>query len=315
MFLKNYTVSDLLPVKPKKEELTSLISITHNTSLEECLALLVKYNILSVPVYNTDEKKYVGVVDMYEIMSFVAFASWDATSGDVSLQQFVAKTDMSQPASNLLGTSGVEQSDNVNSLWIQSSSAGIKETLELMGKGVYRLLVQVAEEEFKILTQSDLIRFLSSYWEEFSFKDMTVGEAFEEKRIHKITTSHTALKGFQIMRLQQVNALAITDEHGKLIGTISGSDLRGLSHDKVANVLLPVMDFLKSQHGGVLKPPITCKKTDKVKAVTDKLITEKVHRVWITNDAEPIGVVSLSDLALFVFTQTISVWYPADETI
>jgi len=184
-----------------------------------------------------------------------------------------------------------------------------------MGKGVYRLLVQVAEEEFKILTQSDLIRFIAAHWEEFSFKEMTVGEAFDEKRIHKITTNHTALRGFQIMRLQQVNALAITDEHGKLLGTLSGSDLRGLSHDKVANVLLPVMDFLKSQHGGVIKAPLTCKKTDKVKAVMDKLIAEKVHRVWITNDVEPIGVVSLSDLALFVFTQTIAVWYPADDTV
>jgi len=142
---------------------------------------------------------------------------------------------------------------------------------------------------------------------------MLVADAFKEKPVQKITTSHTALKGFQTMRLTEVNALAIADEHGKLVGTLSGSDLRGLTHDKIATVLLPVMEFLKTQHQGI-KSPITCDKTDTLKAAVKEMLDEKVHRVWLANAVgEPIGVVSLSDVALFVFTQTLGVWYPPDS--
>jgi len=115
------------------------------------------------------------------------------------------------------------------------------------------------------------------------------------------------------MRLSQVNALAVVDEHGKLVGTLSGSDLRGMSHDKIATVLLPVMEFLKAQHQEGLKSPVTCSKSDTVVSVVKKMLDHKVHRVWLQNEAgEPTGVISLSDLALFVFTQTLSVWYPPE---
>jgi CBS domain-containing protein len=249
---------------------------------------------------------------MYEIMSFIAFASWDPNNNDVNLQEFVSKTEMEQPARNLLGTSGVEASDNINSLWIQPSTANVKDTIELMGKGVYRLLVDCGNNKFKILSQSDLARFFLQHWEKFKFKDAIVSEAFKQKTVHKISTAHSALKGFQSIRLYQVNVFVVVDEHGKLVGTLSGSDLRGLSHDKVTNVMLPVMEFLKGQRQGG-QQPVTCKNTDTVQSVIQKLVSEKVHRIWMIDDAHhPIGVISLSDIALYVFTQTLEVWYPAE---
>jgi len=312
MFLKQLAVESILPSKPKRAGLEELIQINDKTSLEECLNLLVQKNILAVPVYDSEEKKFVGILDMYEIMSFIAFASWDANTQDVNLQEFVSKTEMEQPAKNLLGTSGVEASDSINSLWIQPATAGIKDTIELMGKGVYRILVDFGADKFKILTQSDLARFFLTQWDNFTFKDTLISEAFKEKAVHKISTTHSALRGFQSIRLHEVNALAVVDDGGKLVGTLSGSDLRGLSHDKVTNVMLPVMEFLKGQGQGGHKP-VTCKNTETLKSVVERLVAEKVHRIWIVDNSDhPTGVISLSDIALFVFTQTLAVWYPAE---
>jgi len=312
MFLKQLTVGNILPSKAKRSELDELIYITDKTTLEQCLDLLVKKSILAVPVFDTEEKKFCGILDMYEIMSFIAFASWDPNVNDVNLQEFVSKTEMEQPAQDLLGTSGVEASDNINSLWIQPATAGVKETIELMGKGVYRILVDIGNDKFKILTQSDLARFFLEHWEKFSFKDAAVGDTFKEKPVHKITSTQSALRGFQSIRLHEVNALAVIDDNGKLVGTLSGSDLRGLSHDKVTNVMLPVAEFLKLQHQ-TSTVPVTCKSTDTIKSVVERLVAEKVHRVWMVDENQhPKGVISLSDIALYVFTQTLDVWYPAE---
>jgi len=292
-----FVVKDLLP-----QSSSPLIFITENTTLQECLSLLTTKQILSAPVFNTIEHRFVGILDKYEIMSYIAFASWKPSS-NVTLQQFVAKTDLFQPACNLLGTRGEPAYDDVKSLWIQKSTTSALETLEMIGKGVYRLLVEESGTH-RLLSQSDLVSFLHRNIHKFgSAKDKTVQEAFKKKQVHTITTKRSALDGFQTMRLQQVSAVPVIDDNGALLATLSGSDLRGFCYEKMADVLLPILEFLNLQHGGAVKPSITCKSTDSVGHVIEQFVSNHVHRLWVVDDNNhPTGVVSLGDVALYFFT-------------
>lgn len=52
----------------------------------------------------------------------------------------------------------------------------------------------------------------------------------------------------------KVPAIAVVNEEKKLVSTLSASDLRGVSSEKLENLLSPVMDFLQIQLGE--KPPV-----------------------------------------------------------
>jgi len=128
------------------------------------------------------------------------------------------------------------------------------------------------------------------------------------KYVRTIPISSTALHGFQQMRLapRQVHALAIVDENGVIVGTLSSADLRGFTHEKLGNILLPVLEFLKAQ--GTHRAPVVCEPSISIKEVVALMINEKVHRVWLVDDDnKPVGVVSMTDIILYFYYATIGV--------
>ena len=97
---------------------------------------------------------------------------------------------------------------------------------------------------------------------------------------------------------ENVHALPVLNEKGEIVATLSSSDLKELTPQKLQTVLFQPLEFLQAIHGGV-KPakPITCYQTDILQDVMLKALTAKVHRVWIVDSAEkPLGVLSYSDM-------------------
>jgi len=283
------------------------------------LDLLVSKNILSVPIYDQSRKNFIGIIDMYQIMTFMAFAAY-SPEVPITLQSVQDKVNLSQPAAYLLGSTGQKESDDINSLWKLPSNGSLKEPLEFLGKGIYRILVTAQDVlHTKIITQTDLVRFLHKNWDKFpdwkncSLKDNASFNVSFLKRVFTVNSIDTAIQGFQLMRLKQVNALAVVNESGTLVTTLSDADLRGFTREKLETLLFPITQFLTRTHGSVLKP-VVCHPTDSLKTVLDLLISEKVHRIWIVDDHhKPIGVVSLTDIALFFYSHTLDYWYPPDK--
>jgi CBS domain-containing protein len=50
-----------------------LVTVNADTKLTEALKLFQKNNILSAPVLDAKEKLFIGTLDLFDIMSFVAF--------------------------------------------------------------------------------------------------------------------------------------------------------------------------------------------------------------------------------------------------
>jgi len=261
-----------------------------------------------------DEQKqvYIGIIDMYQIMTFMAFAAYTPNE-EITLESMTKKTNLLQPVWNLLGNTGLQENDNINSLWNLPASSSIKLPLEYLGKGVYRILVTFDDGvNTKMVTQSDLVRFIHNNIDKFGeIKDLRLSSAPSYihfiKRVHTVPTTSTALHAFQIMRIKQVNAIGIIDSAGNLVGNISDADLRGFTHDKLPNLFLPVLEFLKSQ--GTQRVPVTALENT-VKEVVEMLVREKVHRIWIVDGHQkPTGVVSMTDVALYFYSATLDVWF------
>ncbi|CAI5993294.1 unnamed protein product [Closterium sp. NIES-64] len=88
---------------------------------------------------------------------------------------------------------------------------------------------------------------------------------------------------------------------GRLLGTLSVSDLRGMDAETLAQLTsMKVRDFLAhmaslSPEGR--RPSITCRMAAPLAEVMALAATNRVHRVWVTGeDDELLGVVSLTDV-------------------
>jgi len=102
---------------------------------------------------------------------------------------------------------------------------------------------------------------------------------------------------------KQLSALPVNDaETGGLVDTLSASDFRGVQHDSLRLLLLPIPAFLPlsrakprqkiTNHKNVVASP-----NELFSAVVERILSSGVHRLWVLNSEEvPIGVISLTDI-------------------
>jgi hypothetical protein len=61
----------------------------------------------------------------------------------------------------------------------------------------------------------------------------------------QINVHQSALAGFHVIAKHHIAAVAVVDERGCLVETLSASDLRGLNHANFKTTTMPVAEFLE----------------------------------------------------------------------
>jgi len=113
------------------------------------------------------------------------------------------------------------------------------------------------------------------------------------------------------MHVNNMESLAILNGEGVYITAISGSDLRGFTHEKLSTLFLPVLDFLKLQ--GSKRHAGTCKSSNTIREVIALMLQDHVRYIWVVDDLEkPKGVITMADIASYFYANTLDVWYPSD---
>jgi len=305
----NYQASDLFRSNTMYD---TPIYVNVNTTVEECLNLLASKNILSVPVYDRSKKEWIGIIDVYQIMTHIAFAG--CKDDTVTLESVLDKIRLSRPVSDLLGITGKKENDDIKSLWVLPAHAPLLKTMEYLGKGIYRILITDSNVlQSRLITQTDMIRFIHKHWDQFgdfkntSLKDSNTFRVSFIKPVHTIHERKLAINGFQLMRIKEVNAVAVVNDSGHIVENLSDSDLRDFTHDKFDTLFVSTTEFLTRTHGGKIRQPVVCSDTDNLKRVVDSIVNEKVHRVWIVDgNMKPIGVVSMTDICLYFYSNLLS---------
>eukprot|EP01126_Amoeba_proteus_P060265 TRINITY_DN7950_c0_g1_i2.p1 TRINITY_DN7950_c0_g1~~TRINITY_DN7950_c0_g1_i2.p1 ORF type:complete len:223 (+),score=20.51 TRINITY_DN7950_c0_g1_i2:307-975(+) len=154
--LVNTRVSAIIGSKLNQE----LISITDTVSVEEALQVMSMNNISSVPIFSSTSNSLLGLLDIYEIMSFLVFSD----RSELNYQR---------PAADLLGTMGNEIDDAVCGVWSIHEDESIARPLEYLSKGVHRFLIETSCG-IKVLSQLDLVKFLFKSFDKFDLDDVTL---------------------------------------------------------------------------------------------------------------------------------------------
>ncbi|KAJ3300628.1 hypothetical protein HK104_009285 [Borealophlyctis nickersoniae] len=184
--------------------------------------------------------------------------------------------------------------------------------ITMMAHGVHRVLVAAPDEAHdpRLISQIDLLRFLFNRNE--SFQDLlnisaqdVMNRALKQRvpenapagaRTLTITIHNTAIVGFKKMRAHNVTSVGIVDHEDHLISSLSAANLRGLNKERLAEVVKPVLVFLRNSMGEV-PPPHICTPKFTLAQVIAHLLRERLHRVFVVDeDQVPLGVISLSDV-------------------
>jgi len=177
-------------------------------------------------------------------------------------------------------------------LFPMDGSLSLYHLIEEFTRGIHR--IPVMDEHgaiINIVSQSSVVKFVASHSAYLGHRTLD-SLSLSHKKLYLLKSSQTAIEGYNILNEKQVEAIPIVDdEDQKIVGNLSASDLRGLSHDLFAKIHQPVMEFISKQ-----KEVSICKANWTLKSVVEKMAETSVHRLWIVDDKNrPVGVVSLTD--------------------
>lgn len=68
-FLDNVTVGELVNGKP------NIVQVLSTDTVERCLDVFKQHKVLALPVGSVQRGEYIGIIDLLDIMIFVAFSS------------------------------------------------------------------------------------------------------------------------------------------------------------------------------------------------------------------------------------------------
>lgn len=168
-----------------------------------------------------------------------------------------------------------------------------------------------------IVTQSSVIHMLAEcaglqWFESWGTKKLSeIGlPLMTRDHVVKVYEEEPVLQAFKLMRKKRVGAIPIVDSSGiKVVGNISIRDVQFLLtapeiyHDyrsiTAKNFLTAVRSYLKKHEGTspFVSGMVVCTKNHSVKELIMKLDSEKIHRVYVVDDAGNLeGVITLRDI-------------------
>jgi len=281
----------------------NLIKIDSNMTVEEALYVLYRENILAVPVCDPETEEIIAILTTFDFVAYFSFESFkvgeEAEADAFSLFE----------SANIHVSELLQKCKEKEKIWKFNAKDQIEKVLLPMSKGIHRVLVDInngeGKPQYRMLTQTDLIRFLTAY-SCFNQNQSPLNIEDNIKKLNFINTENQlktarektrALDVLRLMYHHQVHAIPLVNSEGKLTATLSPSDLRGLRSYQFKSILLPAIEFLLIKKGLSARRCITCTENNTLSDVITKLVINKVHRVWIVNEMfHPIGVISLSDI-------------------
>jgi len=281
-----------------------LIYVDAKSRVQDLLELLRNHRILSVPVTDEGRKRFIGIIDVFEMVQFTARSYFDS-------QDYATQDDNMLAVEEIFRTLEfedkrvgdiVKESLRAQSIKIFKPETTLEEAARSLSSGDQRVLVGEEPDSAYLISQTDVVRFMhknkscipKEILEAHIYKLPNVNAIKEVKRIRE---SSTAITGFFEMARQGISAVAVVDEADKLVGCLSASDLRGLSEQTLSALTRPALEFIKVTSGKDPLPPVRCMPSDTLEYAMDLVLRARVHRVWVTDEAtRPVGVLAMPDI-------------------
>jgi len=267
-----------------------LVTIDSTATIADALKIMKENHITCLPVLH--DNNLLGIVDIRAVMFFVAWGKYKVGQE----KPFHHDDKVNYGAKNISELIALGASDG-GRVWEFDGKDAVQVVIEPFSKGVHRAIVNVSGTR-RLLTQTDVCRWIATNSAFAKILDKTLEQlGVTHGTVVSSPDTDTAVEAFRKAAQNEVSAVAITDsKNGRLVANLSGTDLRGLDVAHIRAVEKPVTKFLADLHPLSLNP-IVVHKGDTLKYALFKLLSLKVHRVWVIDVAHiPIAVITLGDV-------------------
>jgi CBS domain-containing protein len=295
-----------------------LLALPSDVTIENALRRMGRYNISAVPVLesktDTTILGFAGVLDalaylcqLFGVQEQGGLKIEEGTLGD-KIQQF-----RNSPLRNIVDTSGR------NPFKLIHGEESLANAVDQYLKGVHRIAITDDEGNLTgVVSQWAIVNYLATVPTEdkqwLPVMNTKVVDATHSMQVVSVNMNEKTINAFYQMYTNNLSAIAVVDDDGKLWGNLSASDLRPyLLYLTDYNILMkPVCDFLsaiRKEQGRPANFVVAFPPETKVKEVITTFNEEIVHRGYIVNvDKTIVGAYSLTDLMqdLIADTHTIA---------
>jgi 5'-AMP-activated protein kinase regulatory gamma subunit len=289
-----------------------IMGMKADTSAASCLKGLRDYNIHSFPVTPVDnESKVIGVIDAVDFCAYVLdfFKLYDGITTWKTFEELWAQRLQNKTVQDLMNYS------RTNNFHPVGTRATFKEVMEALSfPGVHRVPMINKKSHFgRFVTQTEVLHFIATNLDKFGdVLEKTVMEAgIGSHFVQRVKISSTGLEAFRILVENKVSALPVVDEHDRITGIVSSSDIRLLVSSKPSVELrLPLETFLEHIRAGegVPQRAVIGSTSDSVRDVITRIHSNRIHRLFLVDANDRVsGVISISDIFKYLITKEASI--------
>lgn len=304
--LSNYfahiTVKDF-PQTSKNDGKVIVVKSTDN--LKAVMGVLVDNNIYSTPIYDEELKQYIGMVDMGDIVDFIS-KNFEETQ--MLGKGFEAIFNQAEKFISAKVIDVIAESQRTPFVPISVKASMLDVAMLFNEHNVHRVNVFDDDENLiNIITKSALLEQLQKHKELVSeFSKRTASELnLGTSPVISVDISDSTFKAFNILRESNLYAVPVVNIQlgNSIVANISAKDVRAACSDPSRLHLLygPISKFLATvtkDSVDIASPSITCKDTDTFESILEKLVVNKIHRVYVIDPKSnaPKKVISLTDI-------------------
>ncbi|KAI9183286.1 hypothetical protein H9P43_004203 [Blastocladiella emersonii ATCC 22665] len=287
-----------------------LVAVSPTASVKECLAVMARHHILSVPIRARSggvgavpHSRYAGMLSILDLVGQIFTAPDRQAALDAAVESALPLHESSRESYRI---------------WDADVDDDMRLTLQQFTRGIHRaLLTSVAGDPTRVFTQSDVLRYIAADLAAFLPAGVTPDTPLGALPLQSTFTSLISVRAdtpardaFLTLWQKNVQAVPVLDAAGRVVATVSGASLRGITSAAVAMLDLPVAEFLAARNDGTLPEVATCTKDTTFADVIQRIVRGSLHRVWVlapaTDDAGRevcTGVISLTDLIRWFLAQ------------
>eukprot|EP00026_Physarum_polycephalum_P005953 Phypoly_transcript_05992.p1 GENE.Phypoly_transcript_05992~~Phypoly_transcript_05992.p1 ORF type:complete len:284 (-),score=30.26 Phypoly_transcript_05992:929-1780(-) len=211
--------------------------VVSSDTVETALQAFRDHNVLSVPVYSDDNSKFIGFADTSDILEY--FLSLKKEEWEPKFLQTRIK--------DLIEVSKFTPTPVV------SVGTPLLDVLGILSKGdTHRVgITDPANSNllFNVISQMSLVQFIARNISLFETNTLNtpVSEFMKQiVRVETIPSDTPTHKAFGYLFEKNISGAAVVDESGKVVDTLSASDIVGVLYDKCSHMDSAVSLFLSS---------------------------------------------------------------------
>jgi len=309
--LSKTAVTDM-PSKP-------VVVLSAEESPVDAYVKLADENIRSAPVYNNAEKKFIGFLDVRDLVQMIVYENQQgdlkksaATHSPLSRVKFMDRlvkvgARMYDAGGDSLSLPYLARRHPFHSLDEAATLADVAKLL--VTTRCHRVpIVNAKGDVVNVISQSSLIKHLNAHMDSISVADRTVEEmGGGTKPVLSVSMSDTILSAFELMASKDIMGVAIVDEGGHLVANTSASDFKEFVRDPTTSLHLTAIDFISKVRQHDLKavhPAISVTPQTTVRHLIGKLAATRVHRVFEVDEEKRLrSVLSLTDTLKYMLAQ------------